>query len=330
MLVKLEDSEDVLTPTLSKPQVKKEQNVSSVSRGIDFQDVHTVINFDLPTTLNSYTHRIGRTARGGKTGVAVTYLVYNPAQAAKHTANNDAYVDETQLFEQMNLQRSITEGKNIVGASEQKVQTLFVDENLKANLKVRVMDCLSRIGPKMIKEARLKAVKQELLNNERLQQHWEQHPDEMLLLKHDKTFVGGQKISEVAQAIRTKKRINQNKYLPDYLQSQGAGVDLPEALRQQKLKRRLERAKSYAKKARQQEEKKEHDPLRQDENKKKKQIKLMHLMVKHLVVKQSLIIKRLIKKRKKEQKKMVNILVRRIIKDNVVIKINKKHTNITI
>lgn len=44
-----------------------------MSRGIDFRDVMMVINFDLPTSIISYIHRIGRCGRGNKTGKAVTF-----------------------------------------------------------------------------------------------------------------------------------------------------------------------------------------------------------------------------------------------------------------
>lgn len=43
-------------------------------RGIDVPDVALVINYDMPTALDQYTHRIGRTARAGRTGLAVTLL----------------------------------------------------------------------------------------------------------------------------------------------------------------------------------------------------------------------------------------------------------------
>jgi len=45
-----------------------------VARGIDIDDVSHVVNYDLPNTPEDYVHRIGRTARAGKTGVAVSLL----------------------------------------------------------------------------------------------------------------------------------------------------------------------------------------------------------------------------------------------------------------
>jgi ATP-dependent RNA helicase RhlE len=44
------------------------------SRGIDIEDLPAVINFELPRSPNDYTHRIGRTGRAGKRGVAITLL----------------------------------------------------------------------------------------------------------------------------------------------------------------------------------------------------------------------------------------------------------------
>ncbi|KAG9335486.1 hypothetical protein JZ751_004615 [Albula glossodonta] len=45
-----------------------------VSRGIDFQNVSNVINFDLPSTVESYIHRVGRTARADNPGTALTFV----------------------------------------------------------------------------------------------------------------------------------------------------------------------------------------------------------------------------------------------------------------
>ncbi|MCB1172300.1 MAG: DEAD/DEAH box helicase [Leptospiraceae bacterium] len=43
------------------------------SRGLDVDDVTHVINFDLPQDAESYVHRIGRTARAGKSGCSISY-----------------------------------------------------------------------------------------------------------------------------------------------------------------------------------------------------------------------------------------------------------------
>jgi superfamily II DNA/RNA helicase len=44
------------------------------ARGIHVDDVSHVINYDLPQTFEDYTHRIGRTGRGDKTGQALTFV----------------------------------------------------------------------------------------------------------------------------------------------------------------------------------------------------------------------------------------------------------------
>ncbi|XP_044001816.1 probable ATP-dependent RNA helicase DDX23 [Aphidius gifuensis] len=42
-------------------------------RGIDIKDVSTVINYDMAKTIEDYTHRIGRTGRAGKNGLAISF-----------------------------------------------------------------------------------------------------------------------------------------------------------------------------------------------------------------------------------------------------------------
>ncbi|MBB3996199.1 DEAD/DEAH box helicase [Aureimonas pseudogalii] len=52
-----------------------------VARGIHVDDISHVVNFDLPEEAESYVHRIGRTARAGKSGIAVTLC--DPSERAK-------------------------------------------------------------------------------------------------------------------------------------------------------------------------------------------------------------------------------------------------------
>ncbi|KKR96363.1 MAG: DEAD/DEAH box helicase domain protein [candidate division TM6 bacterium GW2011_GWE2_41_16] len=71
---------------LSQPQrnfiVKKFKNrditivvaTDVAARGIDIADLTHVINFSLPEDLESYVHRIGRTGRAGKEGIAISFI----------------------------------------------------------------------------------------------------------------------------------------------------------------------------------------------------------------------------------------------------------------
>ncbi|MCK0070058.1 DEAD/DEAH box helicase [Kordiimonas laminariae] len=43
------------------------------ARGIDIDDVSHVVNFELPNVAESYVHRIGRTARAGRNGIAISF-----------------------------------------------------------------------------------------------------------------------------------------------------------------------------------------------------------------------------------------------------------------
>ncbi|KCV72610.1 hypothetical protein H696_00194 [Fonticula alba] len=50
------------------------------SRGLDIPNVTTVINFDMPATIDDYTHRVGRTGRVGRKGLAISF--FNDADTA--------------------------------------------------------------------------------------------------------------------------------------------------------------------------------------------------------------------------------------------------------
>jgi ATP-dependent RNA helicase DDX23/PRP28 len=65
-------------------------------RGIDVQDVSLVVNFNMATSIESYTHRIGRTGRAGKTGVAITFL---------GNEDNDVMYDLKQMISKSSISR---------------------------------------------------------------------------------------------------------------------------------------------------------------------------------------------------------------------------------
>ena len=65
--------------TLKEFKAKKIQILFAtdlVSRGLDIDDISCVINYDLPRSPADYIHRIGRTGRAGKNGLAITFIGY--------------------------------------------------------------------------------------------------------------------------------------------------------------------------------------------------------------------------------------------------------------
>jgi len=53
------------------------------SRGIDVKDIKYVINYDFPTQIEDYVHRVGRTGRAGATGSSYTFFTPDKARHAK-------------------------------------------------------------------------------------------------------------------------------------------------------------------------------------------------------------------------------------------------------
>jgi ATP-dependent RNA helicase SrmB len=59
--------------------LKENQNITLVAtdvaaRGLDIDDIALVVNYDLPKQADVYVHRIGRTARGGQKGTAISLV----------------------------------------------------------------------------------------------------------------------------------------------------------------------------------------------------------------------------------------------------------------
>ena len=54
------------------------------ARGIDIQQVGTVINFDIPKCVHTYLHRIGRSGRWGRKGLAINFVTEGDIHLMKH------------------------------------------------------------------------------------------------------------------------------------------------------------------------------------------------------------------------------------------------------
>lgn len=58
-----------------------------LSRGIDIQQVSVVVNYDIPKDIESYLHRIGRSGRFGRKGVAINFVTREDSSKMKHIEN---------------------------------------------------------------------------------------------------------------------------------------------------------------------------------------------------------------------------------------------------
>ncbi|KAH8153119.1 uncharacterized protein LAJ45_02706 [Morchella importuna] len=166
-----------------------------VSRGIDFQNVACVLNFDLPTTSKSYTHRIGRTARAGKTGMALSFAI--PAELfRKHkpTSFSTCGNDEKVLAKIIRHQKK--RGK--------EVKPYHFDMKQVDAFRYRMDDALRAVTRVAIREARTREIRQELLASEKLKRHFEENPEDLIHLRHDGEL----------RAARIQPHL---KHVPDYL-----------------------------------------------------------------------------------------------------------------
>ena len=168
----------VKTPA-SKKQRKRQPRLDKeygVARGIDFQHVACVLNFDLPTSSRSYTHRIGRTARAGRAGLALSFAVPAPQHGRhKPTAIASTARDEAVLA-------AITRHQARRGA---RLQPYVFDPALVRSFRYRADDALRAVTRTAIREARTRELRHELLTSDRLKRHFEENPADLRHLRHD-------------------------------------------------------------------------------------------------------------------------------------------------
>ena len=82
------------------------------ARGLDIDDIDCVINYDLPRSPAEYIHRIGRTARAGKSGVAISFIDHETQEHFKLIEKRS----------EIKLTRETIEGFELEGEAPQKVK----------------------------------------------------------------------------------------------------------------------------------------------------------------------------------------------------------------
>jgi ATP-dependent RNA helicase DDX56/DBP9 len=201
---------------------RKRDGEYGVSRGLDFRGVSFVVNVDLPVSPESYTHRIGRTARGGANGVALTLLDgskneeaemlfhIQESQPTKSVVNGSCNGDLKEATEDSNQDY----GGGVGMHPQVQKQPVPLDFDLKEieGFRYRVEDVSRAVTKVAIRETRAAEVKAEILNSERLQAHFEENPADLQLLQHDR------------QATKISKVQDHLKHVPSYMLPRGMQV----------------------------------------------------------------------------------------------------------
>ncbi|KAK4241742.1 P-loop containing nucleoside triphosphate hydrolase protein [Achaetomium macrosporum] len=182
-----------------KPKKKRKHRKDEeygVSRGIDFKNVAAVINFDMPTSAKSYTHRIGRTARAGRAGIALSFVIPKELYG-KHrpTSIKSCENDEKVLAKIMRQQAKIN----------RKLEPYNFNKSQMEAFRYRMNDALRAVTKVAIREARTRELRQELLRSETLKRYFEENPTELAHLRHD------------GELGRTTRQLPHLKHVPDYL-----------------------------------------------------------------------------------------------------------------
>ncbi|KAG7730305.1 hypothetical protein KL933_000100 [Ogataea haglerorum] len=177
-----------------------QSNDFGVSRGVDFKNVACVLNFDLPVSSKTYVHRVGRTARGGKSGMALSFVVA-AKEWGKHKASSlaSAKKDEKVLAR---IERS----QSKLGYELKPYQ--FNMKQVEA-FRYRMEDSFRSVTRAAVRDARLREIKQELMASEKLKRHFEENPQDLATLRHDKDLA----------SVRADAHL---KRVPTYLLPEGA------------------------------------------------------------------------------------------------------------
>lgn len=182
-------------------QPRKKQKLSGkdkdygISRGIDFQNVACVLNFDLPSSSKAYTHRIGRTARAGKTGMALSFVIPKEMYG-KHKPTSIAAAKHNEIVLEKIIKRQAKKGK--------EVKPYTFDMNQVDAFRYRMSDALRAVTRVAVREARARELRHELLKSEKLKRHFEENPEDLRHLRHD-------------NEVRAAKVQSHLKHVPDYL-----------------------------------------------------------------------------------------------------------------
>jgi len=209
-----EDNDDDIDELLQLKRDVKKDNEYGVARGLDFRNVSFVLNVDFPPSARSYGHRVGRTARGGAKGVALSLVendsdeqheILQAVQEDQPKNSNIAAPSDT-------LQSSIGPIDHNPSFEQSQPSPLDFDLREIEGFRYRVEDVSRAVTKSAVKEARATELRAEIINSDRLQSHFEDNPTDLQLLRHDRLATNTSKVQEHL------------KHIPKYLLPRGMHV----------------------------------------------------------------------------------------------------------
>lgn len=177
-----EKPEEATADKAEKPGKKKKSKAKKdseygVSRGVDFRNVACVFNFDLPTTSRAYIHRVGRTARAGKAGMALSFVVPEKEVGKHRVAGFGGSKKDEKVLKRIEKQQA----KNGF-----ELKPYQFDMKQVEGFRYRAEDAFRAITTVAIREARVLELKSELINSDKLKRFFEENPQDLASLRHDK------------------------------------------------------------------------------------------------------------------------------------------------
>lgn len=160
-----------------KKKKSKKDNEYGVSRGVDFQNVSCVLNFDMPSTARAYVHRIGRTARAGKAGMALSFIVPKNEVGKHKIASVDGPKNDEKVLKRIEAQQA---KKGL------ELKPYQFDMKQVNGFRYRADDAFRSVTGVTVREARVNELKEELINSEKLKRFFEENPQDLASLRHDK------------------------------------------------------------------------------------------------------------------------------------------------
>lgn len=172
-----EEGQKVKEASKSKKKNQKKDKEYGVSRGIDFQNVACVLNFDLPTTSRAYIHRVGRTARAGKKGMALSFVIPVKEVGKHKTATLPLAKRDEKILRRIVKQQE---------RSGFEIKPYQFDMKQVEGFRYRAEDAFRAVTGTAVREARIKELKNELVNSDKLKRYFEENPQDLASLRHDK------------------------------------------------------------------------------------------------------------------------------------------------